>query len=901
MSFSIQTNVNSLVAQENLRVNSNFQGQTIQRLTSGYRINQSGDDAAGLAVANKFRSDVAELSQGVRNANDGISQLQIIDGGMNNVSKMLDRLRTLAAQSASDSFTGDRSVLNKEFSNVLSEIDRQAQSIGLDQNGQFAKALSVFVGGGRTHSTGDVSTVNGAVTVDLAASAVDSQSLGLKGMQLVAGTKDIGSTHSSQDVAALIANGSNTHAAGVTSFNFAGAGFSDASKIKVDVSLTGVTDIDTLVANINSAIANAGVGGSTPITAFRNTGITASVHTDANGGKQIAFTSTNGAFQVEARDVLANAFMGNITNGSTNGVALNTTTVTGGATGAGATGWSPTGAGVKVRISGAGLDSPIDIDVRGTSDVNAALANLVSDVNGDVALTAAGITVSKAAPDTSALIFTSARGEQFNVEVTGDTNKYLGFGSFVSGASNAVDYTSVTASTPYDPQTATGVAHFRFSINGGTATADIAEDLSAGNASAGYVAGNTTVIPSWTGGNNAADQLIIHVDGSAGTKTIQFVGEGDMQSVVNTINGSNAGVTASIQQGTNYLLLTSNTKGTSSAISIDGSSGAKAKLLFGNAGAGNPVAGQSRSLLDLVNGLNSDMAGVVDSAAGIQAQVSTTSVKFASTNNTNFRLSIAGTVTGASVGFGVANGVSGAYTAPAPTSAANSVLNSGNSNSTDMTFTAMKYGGSSQTVTFSAADSSGVLKSTTMTLENDAAARTGRSVDDAVKYINAQLQNAGGNLAKIVAVKDNASGTEKINFLSSLASFNVSVGADVNSAGLNGGVARSKDSDTMSTGSINVANQSSAKQAVASLAAAVATLGTAQAAVGKGQNQLNYAVNLAQSQISNFSAAESRIRDTDVAQEAANLTKAQVLQQASIAAMAQANSAPQAVLSLLRG
>ena len=60
-------------------------------------------------------------------------------------------------------------------------------------------------------------------------------------------------------------------------------------------------------------------------------------------------------------------------------------------------------------------------------------------------------------------------------------------------------------------------------------------------------------------------------------------------------------------------------------------------------------------------------------------------------------------------------------------------------------------------------------------------------------------------------------------------------------------------------------------------------------------------MNLAQSQISNFSAAESRIRDADIASEAANLTKAQVLQQASMAAMAQANSAPQAVLALLRG
>ena len=148
MAFSIQTNVNSLIAQENLRVNSNFQSQTIQRLTSGYRINSSGDDAAGLAIANKFRSDTAELTQGVRNANDGVSQLQIMDGGMNNIGKMLDRLKTLATQSASATFTGDRTVLNKEYQTLVGEIDRQAQGIGLSSGGHFARAwVSTSVAG----------------------------------------------------------------------------------------------------------------------------------------------------------------------------------------------------------------------------------------------------------------------------------------------------------------------------------------------------------------------------------------------------------------------------------------------------------------------------------------------------------------------------------------------------------------------------------------------------------------------------------------------------------------------------------------------------------------------------------------------------------------------------------
>src|SRR5713101_9820774 len=115
MSFAINTNIASLQAQEYLRVNSDFQAKTINRVTSGLRIISSGDDAAGLAIANTYRSDEAVLTQGVRNANDGLSQLQIADGGINNISQLLDRARTLATQSSSGAFTGDRSVLNSEF------------------------------------------------------------------------------------------------------------------------------------------------------------------------------------------------------------------------------------------------------------------------------------------------------------------------------------------------------------------------------------------------------------------------------------------------------------------------------------------------------------------------------------------------------------------------------------------------------------------------------------------------------------------------------------------------------------------------------------------------------------------------------------------------------------------
>ena len=101
MSISFQTNYASLVAENNLNTNTNFQTQTIEQLTSGYRINKSGDDPAGLAVANQYQSSIAELTQGVLNGNQGVNALQIADGGLSNITTILNRLQTLATESAS--------------------------------------------------------------------------------------------------------------------------------------------------------------------------------------------------------------------------------------------------------------------------------------------------------------------------------------------------------------------------------------------------------------------------------------------------------------------------------------------------------------------------------------------------------------------------------------------------------------------------------------------------------------------------------------------------------------------------------------------------------------------------------------------------------------------------------
>ena len=191
MSFSLINNISSLNSQSRLSTTSTKLNDTLQRLSSGLRINKSGDDAAGLAIANSFRSDIAQLNQGIRNANDGVSLLQIVDGGLNTISGLLDRATTLATQSASDTFTGNRDTLQQELGKVLSEIDRQSQAIGLGglsttAEGRFNKSINVFIGGGSS-----VDALNNQVNIDLSNSRVDRIGLDLNNLNIGTGTGNV--------------------------------------------------------------------------------------------------------------------------------------------------------------------------------------------------------------------------------------------------------------------------------------------------------------------------------------------------------------------------------------------------------------------------------------------------------------------------------------------------------------------------------------------------------------------------------------------------------------------------------------------------------------------------------------------------------------------------------------
>lgn len=125
----INTNVASIAAQRSLKSVTNQRMESTSKLSSGTRINKAADDAAGLAISEKLKAGIRSTQQAVRNANDGISFVQVAEGGLNETQSMLTRLRELAIQSSSDTVgEQERQFSNLEYQQLKSEIERISKS-----------------------------------------------------------------------------------------------------------------------------------------------------------------------------------------------------------------------------------------------------------------------------------------------------------------------------------------------------------------------------------------------------------------------------------------------------------------------------------------------------------------------------------------------------------------------------------------------------------------------------------------------------------------------------------------------------------------------------------------------------------------------------------------------------
>jgi len=294
----INTNVMSLNSQRNLNTSQSALQTSLQRLSSGLRINSAKDDAAGLAISERFTSQIRGLDQAIRNANDGISLSQTAEGALSESGNILQRIRELAVQSANaTNSASDRQALQSEVSQLVSELDRIASSTEFNGqkllDGTFGTAI--FQVGANANQTIQTTTANfrannfGNYRVEGAgASASDASRIGGETLtvtgSLGAESVDIAAGSSARDVAETVASKANS--TGVTAFALTEelATFDTAGAYVVNLQSDNA-EATKVAFTISGTQGNDGLAGA--ITAFNDvsskTGVTARISENGNG------------------------------------------------------------------------------------------------------------------------------------------------------------------------------------------------------------------------------------------------------------------------------------------------------------------------------------------------------------------------------------------------------------------------------------------------------------------------------------------------------------------------------------------------------------------------------------------------------------------------------------------
>ena len=178
----INHNMNALNAHRNMGVNNTNAGKSMEKLSSGLRINRAGDDAAGLAISEKMRGQIRGLEQSSRNAADGISMIQTAEGALNETTNILQRMRELAVQASNDTNTeSDRNEIQKEIDALTEEVDRIANNTEFNTQ-KLLNGNKSGVGGEVVNAA--VQETKGVFEIDLGAVLAGNKKLNIDGIEL---------------------------------------------------------------------------------------------------------------------------------------------------------------------------------------------------------------------------------------------------------------------------------------------------------------------------------------------------------------------------------------------------------------------------------------------------------------------------------------------------------------------------------------------------------------------------------------------------------------------------------------------------------------------------------------------------------------------------------------------
>ena len=422
MALTVNTNIASLTAQRNLTGSQNSLATSLERLSSGLRINSAKDDAAGLAISARFEAQIRGLNQGVRNANDAISLSQTAEGALGEVTNNLQRIRELAVQSANGTNSAsDRSTLQAEVTQLVAEIDRVATSSAYNGikllDGSFS--AQAFQVGANVADTVTVSNI------------VNSKSTSLGANQLVAGAADRSGVLNTIEAASTAAV-ANTSAGDTITITSNGATTSNITYVA-----------DASAAQMATAINSATAAGSTGVTAVAtNTAFIGNFANSVNGDTFAMTLTTGGAGAEESLAV--SQVVSDIGDLSSVVTAINAQSTTLGVTASQVT----LATGVALRLDTTdGRDIAItNFGFGGTGDETAVVGN-------NEALTS-GVTLTQAGTDstrvTGQLTLTGSKGA-----IT--LNGSAAAGGFDTATSSKTALSSISVSTAANSLTAISV------------------------------------------------------------------------------------------------------------------------------------------------------------------------------------------------------------------------------------------------------------------------------------------------------------------------------------------------------------------------------------------------------------------------------------------------------------
>jgi flagellin len=884
MALVVNTNVASIQAQYNVSKTNQSMQDAMAALSSGSRINSASDDAAGLSISSRMDSQIRGLTQAIRNANDGINMVDTAEGAMDEITNMLQRMRELALQSATDTNTlEDRQNLDAEVQQLKAEIDRVASTTLFNNqallDGSYAsKTLQI---GSEASQTLSLSIGNMSTTA-LGTSAVGS---GVSGVTSNTAT----GTEATETVTQIAFNGNDTYGFTLTVGEGDGATTealtianarvvgNDAQDVadKINAAITAAVTANTLASGVVSASANGNVvtirnavGDSVAVSSFTST---------ANG--TASYSSISGAGSSVLLDETA---------------AVTSATNSGGGAASTASGSLTLQAGkdYSFRLNG----TLIEITNLGTttSEADALAAMKLAIGAGGAGSTVAGQVFSlqdTTGNDIQITNFTAASSPTGSVgsmvmTVRVDADSSTPSNTYANGGSDTtdIDGTDIVQFSFTEAE-----ADYSFDIDGSTFTVATA---SAGATLAEALATTRDAINALAAVNTKVEARV--VDGKLEIENLQAAGTA--VTVDNYSSTGKAAVTAGtatlgatnlVTQGSGS---TSNgTVATASEMTMQFSEDDSYSFQIGGQTITATIAGGS--LANVISAVNSESNNTGVTASESNGLLLLTNASGGAINVTNFSSTGTGTVNvanaagqGTSVILDDTAAVTGGSTAAAGRAEATVM---------DLTLDA------TDDLTFKISDGRtvAVVRKTSWDPTNNAAmlAEIQSALSNVGSDISAATTGAG---AKITLTNSKGGSIELTNFTSD------STGIMTATPGQGQGVGKLLNDDGI-TGSqaavsaIAVVDQAGANASIDTIDRAIEQINAERSKLGAVSNRLDYTVSNLGNIVSNTAASRSQIEDADFAAESANLAKNQILLQAGTAMLAQANASQQTVLSLL--